>query len=706
MALPARRFSRLFASLRARAALSYAAVLLAASVVAVAKWRVAGPLVAAVRGDVVYDAIVARHLLAGQGFATNLMPLGGLRALMARGLADQTPWPSAHKFVLAQARLVPFVAAFDDAHEGARVASVLAFLALALVVHRAMREVLADLRAYALPLTVAFVALHAQAMSAVDGVSFPTDALLATATVWLWIRADTDRRALALGAMLGVLTLHRYSFALAIPVAVAATAHGQASLREGARRAGAVAVGAGLLVGPLVVSSLWRLGMVFPSYLGSSLLIHRTRLLEIDPWFTRRWPELWQARSSLPSVLGEKLVVNASTIFGTWVRSPSALAETVVVGALASLGAWSLATRPEPQRRALSWIAALAALFTVAQVQLAFSYAYLLVLLPAIWVLAAAGLGRAAALVDTRAPRWSKRAAAAIAVAVVAVVAWEEGSRHAQEAGLARFAGSDATCGYYVMCAREEITTYLDEHKGAPEEIVSGGTFPWEIAEAIDARVVPLLESPHELDALASDGLTIDRVLVPKHLTAAGVGAVPPDWLLWHALGARAPDRVGAYAIERRFHDGSLLYRRSSEARALAAPIAPCALDEPVDLADAGETIHLGPTFRFREASDVRGWAWALGRHAAVRVVSCRTGRPRTFHLEAFTATTDGALTVTLNGHALAPISLEELTTSEPFEHEQAVSDEWVRDGVNVVTLEAQQGPSGLSVAVSRLSLR
>lgn len=56
-------------------------------------------------GDALYDAIVARQLLRGEGYTTLVAPLGMLRYLDSLGLGTAPPWLSLHKFPLSALRV-------------------------------------------------------------------------------------------------------------------------------------------------------------------------------------------------------------------------------------------------------------------------------------------------------------------------------------------------------------------------------------------------------------------------------------------------------------------------------------------------------------------------------------------------------------------------------------------------------------------------
>src|SRR5207237_1313028 len=131
-------------------------VVLAAAVIGVALYKLTY-LRDVPRGDVVYDVMVARNLARGDGFATNLLPLGALQTAIDRGFGPADPWPSLHKFVFTQALLAPLVRVLGASIAAARVGSFLPYLFLVWGVFAVLARATRSLP-WALAFSVAFVA--------------------------------------------------------------------------------------------------------------------------------------------------------------------------------------------------------------------------------------------------------------------------------------------------------------------------------------------------------------------------------------------------------------------------------------------------------------------------------------------------------------------------------------------------------------------
>jgi hypothetical protein len=122
------------------------------------------------RGDVLYEAGVARNLLAGEGLSTNLMPLGGLRTLLRLDIADAPTWPSLHKFVLSQVRIAAFGAVLGIDERTLRISSLVPYLGLVLVTFLSIRRLLDD-RRLALAFTLVLVSYNELFFVAISGLA-------------------------------------------------------------------------------------------------------------------------------------------------------------------------------------------------------------------------------------------------------------------------------------------------------------------------------------------------------------------------------------------------------------------------------------------------------------------------------------------------------------------------------------------------------
>ena len=208
------------------------------------------------RGDVIYEATVAKHLLAGEGFSTNLMPLGGVRTLLRLGIASADVWPSLHKFVLSQVRIAAFGAVLGVNERALVISSFVPYAALMLLTFAVMLRIDVG-RRIAFAFSLALVLFNELLFVGVSGLGLSTDALLFLGTLALGL-CVVKRRHLApwLGVLLAATTPHRYSMAPWVPFVHAA------SPRSGVK----TLLSCGLLLGPFIAWSFVRFGMPSPSY--------------------------------------------------------------------------------------------------------------------------------------------------------------------------------------------------------------------------------------------------------------------------------------------------------------------------------------------------------------------------------------------------------------------------------------------------------
>lgn len=610
--------------------------LLTVVAVALARWKVAflgdGDIA---RGDVFYDLAVARNVARGEGFTTNLLPLGALELALRSGFASRDPWPSLHKFLAMQVLLAPVVRLLGATIAAARVGSFVPYVAtvwaLFIVLARALRSA-----RYALLSALAFIAFNDLNNLALSGLNATTDMLLFTAAIYLWF-ASLRRPYLAIvgGATLAVCVLDRYPAAMLVPFYLWGVY--RTSGKGGALRA---LFGACTLLAPTVVLSLARYHLPFPSPQGHQLFLLHTKHFTTDPWYTSNvamppfgcdvlFDVLRKARASLMA-LGAAFT---ETVVGS-IRN-------AVVAFLALVGSLSVLRRRQ-NRVIIQTVAAYGVTFIGVHLLLVIGYRYLVFLLPCIWLCASLGVRSVAEKVARRLGVHPLL----VACALLAVVALPDVLVMVRGA---RWVRANATlCPYGSYCNRVELNDYLREHYPRRGLVIAGGDRPWDLALATDNRLLPIPERPTELARFTKAGLPLDLLLVPGEFAIYGDGARPPGWLEWDALREAKLDQVEALTLRHTFSDGSLLYAR--EAGGPVRPFDHCDISTRLNLHSPGHRRYLGEEFRYTERGSDQVWAWVEGSKATLTLVTCAEARDLALTLLAKGPST--YVTVRVNGQA------------------------------------------------------
>lgn len=645
------------------------------------------------RGDALYDLVVARHLLAGEGFRTNLMPLGGLGVLERAGHIGELPWPSVHKFVASQVRVAIHLAVLRDPLVTLVAASLSPYVALTLVFFFTLRRWLSS-NALAFVFAATLLTLNELAYFALSGLSITADSLLFFVVVLLMLSAHKkDAAAAGLGAALTIAVLHRYSLAILVPFCVLGVAWS-----AGLRRAAMVALPSAVVLGGFVAWSKWRFGLTFPSYLGESLLLHRTRYLPSDPWYVLAWPSAREVVLRDPGTFVAKFMVSMRLVRDILAAGPLELMRNVVLVGLAVAGGRHLSRAGRPVKRVVVTITLFSLAFCVVQLTLGAALWYLDYLVPPLWALGALGvvvlvrrLKRRVPALRARGPRVAMYAACAIVL-----VAPEVAKAAAERAWLT---AAKPTCTVDQLCNREEVVPVV---RSAVERrtVLMGGTLPWELAAETPASVIPMLPRPEDLVDLRAKGLTVDAVFVPSSPVFAGNGDRPEEWYKWRRISRAAPERFFDYALRHRFSDGALLYVRDP-ALDPTTPIPEC-LPDTIDLRRPADMLALSNEFAYWETYEDRAWSWLREKTGRVRLEICdapTASRLTVVHM----GTANNGMELFLNGTSLG--------------RSQWAEDGWHESSFNIPPSTLRRGPNelvvtadhvsalGISVAVERITL-
>lgn len=633
------------------------------------------------RGDAIYDGLVARRLLAGDGFASNLVPLGALRTILARGWGGLETWPSVHKFVLSQARVAFFELIFRDLAAALRASSLTAYVAVVLLVYFTLAGRPAG-RRIALGCAIALLCFDDLGLFGLSGLNITSDAVLWMAVVLAASRASrSPRAAWCLGILIALSTLHRYLMILALPVWLLGT-----WWAGGKKQALRVGAGAALLLVPFFAWTFSKYGMPFPSYLGDSMFLHRTKFLPYDPWYVASWPSLKASVLADPGAFGLKWINNFLRFFADLLRGPFGAARVILVGGLAVWGATTL------RRWSERWVIAAGAAFVGGYLCFQFfmsaSYAYSLAFLPSIWVLASIGLSDL--LTRHLEARMRLAVAALVAAACVFVAPDVLALKYRVDNHLERLPQTDT------YPDRDEINGYIRAHFPPKGLVIIGGNLPWEVAMATDNKVLSLVDGPDALDTLRGQGVVPDLVLLPSSLSFAGDGAIPPAWTVWGHIVAHAPSTFRGYRLEHTFASGTLLYA-NAHAEGPLPPLDWCSLVTRFELVHDGgwSSPFFGSSFRYVESHPDVGWRWLEGKTGRIMTVAC--GAARRLEIGYLSAS---PTTVSLEGQ---PIGV--LPPSEEFTKVSLPLPRTVHDGVNALDFAvADVNAAGLSIAVSSVA--
>ena len=521
------------------------------------RWQVYPQLPAA--GDAIYDALVAKQILRGEGVKTNLMPLGGLALLRKSGFVDANPWPSAHKFPGSQYRVAAFawLTGGEVGVSTLRVASLIPYLLTVLLLGVFLFRQF-EFR-IALLSTFLFAVMDPGGFSS-NGLNISTDGLLFllfAGLLFLCVRRPDKRLAFALGLVQAAMIYHRYSMLLWGPVAVLILLFGAGWTPRRHQIVNAMLyVGtAAVLVAPFNILSWHRFHMLFPSYLSDSFFLHRTRFLPYDPWYVLSWPSLGAAIHQAPQVFLQKwlasLVGSAAALF--WNPVPTCI--TLLLFAIGLKSLW-------PMHRRLFIFFFLGLLgFVGFHLFLTFSPVYFYFLSPCIWVVCSFAFPKLVLLSQ----QWRDQrlrgglVGAAILILFFAYYDLRPASDWSMQKDL--LADGFNVCAGDRYCQMDDYVPALGEIV-TPASIIVGGDRPWEVAWRAENRVIPI---PPDVQALTelSQELPIDAFLLPYDLHFAGDGKEPPGWRQWRTVLECRVNLMPGFVLHKKLYDGSLLFKRT-----------------------------------------------------------------------------------------------------------------------------------------------
>lgn len=612
------------------------------------------------RGDVLYEAIVAKSLLAGEGLSTNLMPLGALRTLLRLDLADAPSWPSLHKFVLSQVRIAAFGAVLGIDERTLRISSFVSYVGLVLATFVIMRRLLAS-RLLAFAFTLVLVSYNELFFVAISGLGLSTDALLFLGTLVLASRVrEQPRLAIWVGVVLAATVLHRYSMGAWVPFCVAAVAW-SCGYRVAARVLGACLA----VLAPFVAWSYARFGMPFPSYLGDALFLHNTRFLPYDPWYCRTWESLATAIAAAPSVFVAKAGVNARLVLHDLGAGPAVALRNVGIVVLGVLGVRRLfRTHTGAAHLAVAGLV-FAAAFTAYHLFCGFSSWYFQFLVPPALLLAASGAKELVSLAGDR-RRLAERAAPAVALALALPNLADAYGEYQWFRVLGpKAVRAERDCAKGARCVSDDVIAHLRDAYAGSHKLVMAGNTPWELAFELPHRFIPVLEAPEDLLRLREHRLVPDLLVVPPDLTFAGHGARPPGWRRWKALVDAHPPRFVDYELRHVFPDGGVLYERNPTLD-VSGPIALCAPEIRMDLRRRGDFIHFESGFETVDEYEGRAWTWMRAEHGTIAFVPPCAARESGARLRvAYAPAASHPVRVRVGGHDVGTLAADAFAWQE-----------------------------------------
>jgi len=538
-------------------ALAGGALVMAATAGALAyRWSASPEFLA--RGDAVYDWNVARHLIRGEGFSTSLLPLFTVQDLAGRNLLGRDPWPSPFKFAGSQVRVAAFLLAFGDSARSVKLAAVVPYLALCLVVFVLLLGLGLPPLAAALAAS-AFSGFGRLADFSVAGLGYSGDALLFTVAAVAMARADAPRRGWVAGLVAGVtaalLVVHRYSFIVFAPLPAAFLCwRGGPRTPERRRAALAAAAGAATLLVPFMVHSWLDFGRLLPSGQGWALALQGTPYLPYEPWYLLDLPSVDAVLRADPGAFAAKVLRGAANL-ATGNPEPLVPFQFAVL----LLAGWGVVRSGS---RAAGWLAAFVAVQTAAQLPIQPGARYDLYAVPLVFVAAVHGwhdLLRRWWPARCKAVLLGSLAAAAVATQAVNVTT----CRRLVQAGWR----TDCRLQPDALCDRAEVAAWVNRSLPAGA-VILGGDRPWDLAMDTRTRVLPLTPFVADVDRLERQGLVVDAIYIPADLGYSGDGRRLPSWLEWYC----ARDEDGGWLLPH-FHrahvfedGGVVLVRRPGSA--------------------------------------------------------------------------------------------------------------------------------------------
>lgn len=463
--------------------------------------------------DVLYDVSIARHLLKGQGFVSDFAPLGAMTIMPTPALQSAEHWPVAHKFPLSQIRLAFFGAVFDGFDEWIlQISSLAPYVVLNALLFVSLLSNSPFL--LALILSLLFPALDVGAL-ATSGLSYTTDALL----FFVFFCVGQGKpfslvRFFCLGIVMGLLILNRYTFALFAPFPVAALVYSRRS--RATKPCLAYVVGCLLLAGPWVFYSLMTYGKIFPNYLGSALVLFRTELMRIDPWYLVNWPDPMRTVFEHPEILLYKLRVGVYELCSLVnVENSFPLVLAFICGVFGALGK----VVKGDARSALFLIGVL--IFSVVQLLLSGAFFYFSFLAPCmIWY--------SSQVLQSLPQPWKFPRFSWVIGPIALIMTYDTSfwcyPFHSRVNRLPLFVHRERA-GY------AELSSYLRGVDLPENSVVMAGTQPWELAPDLGVRVLPLAAKLDDISKLNKMGVNVALIAVGNDLNFAGAGELPNDWI-------------------------------------------------------------------------------------------------------------------------------------------------------------------------------
>jgi hypothetical protein len=512
-----------------------------------------------VRGDAVYEGVVAQELLAGNGFVTRLMPLGAFHNQTSIvNQINSEYWRSEHKFIGSQLRIA-FVGALLGGvitPEVLRIASfVFASLTILIVVFL-INTRFSPFVGFTTSL-YPILSLSFQ-LAGTWGIGISTDTLLFICCCILAERHFTKpsiKSSSLMGFCYGLIVLHRYSMLVWFPFwlgFVFIVRHrSQDATKQAVKWCLAFSLACGFILLPLFVYSELIFHKLFPSYLADALWMHGTSCLTVDPWYTSQWPSLSECFVAHPEEFLRKFFTNLNLfIFSLDVK-------TVLILPLLSLGVISV-IRAFP-------IAIVAVIFffvwLILSLLLSPSILYHFFLLPVIWLLSAFGLE--SLIKNMRSRSYELFAIRVVCIGIVSIYIFSFIEEVIVARNVEDFKNPDQ------MHIRTEIVEYLNGLNLKPSEIVIGGDRPWELALDTKFRLIPLPASVDEFLTLRERGLLVSHILIPQDVGFFGVGELPKGVVEWRAIVKRGYSIIDGYRVSHIFSDKSILLSNENISKTL-----------------------------------------------------------------------------------------------------------------------------------------
>ncbi len=512
-----------------------------------------------VRGDAIYEGIVAQEILKGHGFATRLMPLGAFHGQESLfDLNNQPNWPSQHKFLGSQLRIaiLASILNYQFTPEFLRNASYL-FTCLTILI---VVFILSSKLPYPIGLVAALFPIFDYRFHQVGtwGTGISTDVFIFLC-IYLMAQRHFFHPSQIWPALLGLCSglgiCHRYSMVFWLPfwlvVALLPLNYSHASLSKVSKTSLYFILGCAVCLAPLFSYSFYHFAKFFPSYLSDALWLHKTHFLPIDPWYTSQWPSLWTSMLNEPIIFVDKFTENLRAFISLLDEKMLLMIFLFTVGSFTSI-----------RRNPLSILCIIYFAIWLAQsLALSSTPEYHFFILPILWLVMGLGLEKTVSilehqegmefLVKLRAPNVKL-----LYIVIFTIL-------------LSGFMTELNTLSQYSSWKKadqiensEEIITYINSLNLPPSSVVIGGDRPWEIALETQVRVIPLPARISEIDYLKNQGLSISHILIPYDVGYFGDGGVPEDLSAWRSMVIRKVSDISGYSLKHIFMNGSILLSR------------------------------------------------------------------------------------------------------------------------------------------------